>query len=44
VTTIPKVQVAPRAISDPAVLQGRVSAADIYPNEQLAASNFTTPH
>ena len=44
VTTIPKVQIAPRAISDPAVLQGRVSAADIYPNEQLAASNFTTPH
>ena len=44
VTTIPKGQMAPRAISDPAVLQGRVSAADIYPREQLASSDFTTPH
>jgi hypothetical protein len=44
VRTVPKVQMAPTAISDPAVLQGRVSAADIYPNEQLATSSFTTPH
>ena len=44
VTTIPKGQIAPRAISDPAVLQGRVAATDIYPRQQLAASNFTTPH
>jgi flagella basal body P-ring formation protein FlgA len=44
VVTVPKVQIAPRAISDPAVLQGRVSAADIYPREQLATSDFTTPH
>jgi flagella basal body P-ring formation protein FlgA len=44
VKTIPKVQIAPRAISDPAVLQGRATAADIYPNEQLATSDFTTPH
>jgi flagella basal body P-ring formation protein FlgA len=43
VTTIPKRQIAPRAISDPAVLQGRVSAGDIYPRQQLAASDFTTP-
>jgi hypothetical protein len=44
VTTIPKRQIAPRAISDPAVLQGQVAAADIYPHEQLAASDFTTLH
>jgi len=44
VTTIPKVQIASKAISDPAVLQGRVAATDIYPRQQLAASNFTTPH
>jgi flagella basal body P-ring formation protein FlgA len=44
VVTVPKVQIAPKAISDPAVLQGRVSAADIYPREQLATSAFTTPH
>jgi hypothetical protein len=44
VTTIPKEQMAPTAISDPAVLQGRVTAADIYPNEELAARDFTTPH
>jgi len=44
VRTIPKGQMAPRAISDPAVLRGRVTAADIYPNEQLAASAFITPH
>ena len=44
VTTIPKRQIAPRAISDPAVLQGRVAATDIYPRQELVASNFTTPH
>ena len=44
VTTIPKGQIAPRAISDPAVLRGRVAATDIYPRQQLAASDFTTPH
>jgi len=44
VVTIPKEQIAPRGISDPAVLQGRVAAGDIYPNEQLAMSHFTTPH
>lgn len=44
VTTIPKEQIAPKAISDPAVLQGRVAATDIYPRQELVASNFTTPH
>jgi flagella basal body P-ring formation protein FlgA len=44
VTTIPKGQIAPGAISDPAVLQGRVAAGDIYQNQQLETSDFTTPH
>jgi hypothetical protein len=44
VITIPKGQIAPRAISDPAVLQGRVAAADIYPHQQLETSDFTTAH
>ena len=44
VTTIPKGQIAPRAISDPAVLQGRVAAGDIYQHQQLTMSDFTTPH
>jgi hypothetical protein len=35
---------APTAISDPAVLQGRVAAGDIYQNQQLATSDFTTRH
>jgi hypothetical protein len=44
VVTIPKEQIVPRGISDPAVLQGRVAAGDIYQNQQLATSDFTTPH
>jgi len=44
VRTVPKVQMAPTAISDPAVLQGRVAAGDIYQNQQLATSDFTTRH
>ena len=44
VRTVPKVQMAPTAIGDPAVLLGRDAAADIFPNEQLATSHFTTPH
>ena len=42
VATVPKEQIAPRAISDPAVLQGRVAAGDIYPHQQLETSDFTT--
>ena len=42
VTTIPKGQLKVGAISDPAVLQGTVSAADIYPNQQLTTGDFTT--
>jgi Flp pilus assembly protein CpaB len=42
VTTIPKGQLKLGAISDPAVLQGTVAAADIYPNQQLTTNDFTT--
>ena len=42
VTTIPKGQLKIGAISDPAVLQGTVTAADVYPNQQLTTSDFTT--
>jgi Flp pilus assembly protein CpaB len=42
VTTIPKGQLKLGAISDPAVLQGTVTAADIYPRQQLTTTDFTT--
>ena len=42
VTTLPKGQLKLGAISDPAVLQGTVAAADIYPNQQLTTNDFTT--
>lgn len=42
VTTIPKGQLKLGAISDPAVLQGSVAAADIYPSQQLTTADFTT--
>jgi Flp pilus assembly protein CpaB len=42
VTTIPKGQLKIGAISDPAVLQGTVTAADVYPNQQLTTGDFTT--
>jgi Flp pilus assembly protein CpaB len=41
VTTIPKGQLKLGAISDPAVLQGTVAAADIYPRQQLTNADFT---
>ncbi|HYX77548.1 MAG TPA: SAF domain-containing protein [Gaiellaceae bacterium] len=44
VVTIPKGQIAPTAISNPAVLQGRVAAGDIHQHQQLTMSDFTTPH
>jgi Flp pilus assembly protein CpaB len=43
VTTIPKGQLKLGAISDPAVLRGRVTASDINPRQQLTTSDFTTP-
>jgi Flp pilus assembly protein CpaB len=42
VTTIPKGDLKLGAISDPAVLQGKVTAADIYPLQQLTSGDFTT--
>jgi Flp pilus assembly protein CpaB len=42
VTTIPKGQLKIGAISDPAVLQGTVTASDVYPNQQLTTTDFTT--
>jgi len=42
VTTIPKGQLKLGAISDAAVLQGKVAVADIYPNVQLTTGDFTT--
>ena len=42
VTTFPKGQVKLGAVSDPAVLQGTVAAADIYPSQQLTTNDFTT--
>jgi Flp pilus assembly protein CpaB len=41
VTTIPKGQLKLGVISDPAVLQGTVAAADIFPRQQLTSANFT---
>ena len=42
VTTIPKGQLKVGAIADPALLQGKVTAADIYPRQQLTTTDFTT--
>jgi Flp pilus assembly protein CpaB len=42
VTTITKGQLKVGAIADPAVLQGTVTAADIYPRQQLTSGDFTT--
>jgi Flp pilus assembly protein CpaB len=41
VTTIPKGQLKLGAISDPAVLRGRIAAADINPRQQLTTADFT---
>jgi Flp pilus assembly protein CpaB len=41
VTTIPKGQLKLGAISDPAVLNGTLAAADIYPRQQLTSADFT---
>jgi Flp pilus assembly protein CpaB len=41
VTTIPKGQLKLGAISDPAVLNGTFTAADIYPRQQLTSADFT---
>jgi Flp pilus assembly protein CpaB len=41
VTTVPKDQLKDLAISDPAAVNGHVTVADIYPQQQLASSDFT---
>ncbi|MDP9308696.1 MAG: Flp pilus assembly protein CpaB [Actinomycetota bacterium] len=41
VTTIPKGQLKLGAISDSAVLNGTIAAADIYPRQQLTTADFT---
>ena len=41
-TEVPKADVKTGALSDPAVLKGRVAVADIYPGQQLTLADFTT--
>lgn len=41
VTRIPKAQLKDGALADPAAVQGRVTAADIYPGQQLTVADFT---
>jgi Flp pilus assembly protein CpaB len=41
VVSTPKDQVKDGAITDPASISGKVAAHDIYPNQQLATSDFT---
>ena len=40
-TTVPADSVESGAISDPAVLNGRVTAVDVYPGQQLTDADFT---
>ena len=41
VVSTPKDQVKDGAITDPASISGKVASHDIYPNQQLATSDFT---
>ncbi len=41
VTTVPKDQLEPLAISDPSTISGQVASADIFAGQQLTASDFT---
>jgi Flp pilus assembly protein CpaB len=40
-TSVPKDQLDPAAITDPAALNGRVAVSDIYPGAQLTLNNFS---
>jgi Flp pilus assembly protein CpaB len=40
VAELPKNQLKPGALTDPAALSGRIAAYDIYPNQQLTANYF----
>ena len=42
VTTVPKDQLKNLAISDPSVLNDRVTASDVFPGQQLTQDDFTT--
>jgi pilus assembly protein CpaB len=42
VLTIPRDQAKEGAVSDPALLKGRVAVQDIYPGQQLTVTDFTT--
>ena len=42
VTTVQKDQLKPLAIADPAAINDRVAAADIFPGQQLTQTDFTT--
>jgi Flp pilus assembly protein CpaB len=42
VTTVPKDQLKDLAIADPAALNDRVTAVDVYPGQQLTQNDFTT--
>jgi len=39
-TTVPQAQLLEGGIADPSVLKGRVASADIYPGQQLTATDF----
>ena len=41
VTTTPRSELKEGAITDPALLRGKVAATDIYPGEQLTVADFT---
>jgi Flp pilus assembly protein CpaB len=41
VSSIPKSQLKAGALVDPATLKGRVAAVDVFPNQQITASDFT---
>jgi pilus assembly protein CpaB len=40
-TEVPKTNVKEGALSDPAILKGRVAVSDIYPGQQLTLADFT---
>jgi len=42
-TTLPPNEVEVGAISDPAYLSGRTAATDIFPGQQLTATDFRAP-
>jgi Flp pilus assembly protein CpaB len=41
VSSIPKTELKPGALVDPATLKGRVAATDVFPGQQITATDFT---